>query len=102
MVVRRGVRMAEYIEREALVAELAKGTIITDDIYGMGIMTGLGRALTVAREIPAADVAPVVHARWDNDGRCTHCGGHAPYWAMASTYYASPYCFECGARMDGD
>jgi hypothetical protein len=52
--------MAEYIERDALIAELAKGTIITDDIYGMGIMTGLGHALTVVREIPAADVVEVV------------------------------------------
>lgn len=51
--------------------------------------------------IPAADVAPVVHARWDGNGNCTNCGKHAPYWAMASAYYTSPYCPNCGARMDG-
>lgn len=50
----------EYIERYSLVAEIAKGTIITDDIYGMGIMTGLGHALNVARAAPAADVVEVV------------------------------------------
>lgn len=50
---------------------------------------------------PAADVEEVKHGRWDNNGRCTRCGGHAPYYAMASTYYKSPYCFECGAKMDG-
>ena len=49
---------------------------------------------------PAADVAPVRHGRWDENGRCTLCGGHAPFWAMASTYYKSPWCHECGARMD--
>lgn len=49
----------EYIERDSLVAEIAKGTIITDDIYGMGIMTGLGHALNVARAAPAADVVEV-------------------------------------------
>ena len=49
---------------------------------------------------PAADVVEVVHAKWDDNGRCTNCGGHAPYYSMASTYYASPYCFECGAKMD--
>ena len=47
--------------------------------------------------------APVVHAKWDANGRCTNCGGHAPFYnfySMASTYYETPYCFECGAKMD--
>ena len=51
-------------------------------------------------KIPAADVAPVVHAKWDANGRCTNCGGHAPFYCMTSTYHKSHYCFECGARMD--
>ena len=50
--------------------------------------------------LSAADVAPVVHAKWDANGRCTNCGGHAPFYSMASTYHESPYCFECGAIMD--
>lgn len=50
---------------------------------------------------PAAYVFEIKQGRWDNNGRCTRCGGHAPYYAMASTYYKSPYCFECGAKMDG-
>lgn len=29
------MKMTEYIEREVVLAELAKGTIITDDLYGM-------------------------------------------------------------------
>ena len=51
--------------------------------------------------IPSADVAPVRHGRWDENGRCTSCGCHALFWSMSSTYYESPYCFECGAKMDG-
>ena len=51
--------------------------------------------------MPDADVVEVRHARWDKDGRCTNCGGHAPFYCMALTYYKSPYCFECGAKMDG-
>lgn len=82
---RRGQTMAEYIEREALLEITEQqGHVDVDDILGS----------------PAADVAPVRHGRWSKDGRCTVCGGHAPYWAMSSAYYKSPFCFECGARMD--
>lgn len=52
--------------------------------------------------INASDVAPVVHAKWDVNGHCTNCGGHAPFYCMTSTYYKSPYCFECGAKMRCD
>ena len=31
------------------------------------------------RDMKAADVAPVRHVRWDENGRCTNCGGHAPF-----------------------
>lgn len=54
----------------------------------------------IVDSMPTIDAEPVRHGRWDENGRCTNCGGHAPYWAMATTYYKSPYCFECGARMD--
>ena len=36
------------------------------------------------------------------DGKCSECGHHAPYWAMASTYYESYFCPNCGARMRGE
>lgn len=42
---------------------------------------------------------PVKHGRW-TDGKCSQCGGDAPFWAMASTYYRSRYCPHCGARME--
>ena len=32
-------------------------------------------------------------------GKCDQCGGHAPFWSMATTYYESEYCPNCGARM---
>ena len=87
--------MKEYIEREAAIAwfmpyehagESIDADVVISDIKGM----------------KAADVAPVRHARWDENGRCSNCGGHAPFWCMASTYYKSPWCQECGAKMDGD
>jgi len=36
--------------------------------------------------------------KWIN-GVCDQCGSHAPYWAMASTYYRSSFCPNCGADM---
>ena len=68
--------------------------------YQEGFDYGLDKAQRVILNAPAADVVEVVHAKWDDNGRCTNCGGHAPYYSMASTYYASSYCFECGAKMD--
>lgn len=36
------------------------------------------------------------------DGKCNRCGTHAPYWAMATTYYCSEYCPNCGAKMESE
>lgn len=36
--------------------------------------------------------------KWEM-GRCSVCGGHAPFWCMATTYYESNYCPMCGADM---
>ena len=49
------------------------------------------------------DAAPTIEperktGKWI-DGKCNKCGTHAPYWAMASTYYLSEYCPHCGARL---
>ena len=50
----------------------------------------------------AQDLLPVTPkpktGRWIK-GKCDQCGGYAPFWPMASTYYRSKYCPNCGARM---
>ena len=58
--------------------------------------------------IPAADVAPVVHGRWEyipqtlntlSQLRCPFCR----WWSLdPSIDGAYNYCPNCGARMDGD
>lgn len=59
--------MAEYIEREVLMAELAKGAITSSDLYGMGIMAGMDASMKKIAEAPAADVVEVVRC-----GECKH------------------------------
>lgn len=89
--------MSDYISRDELLELYAPGPAIPN-------FDDLKLTVAVARQnvldMPATDVVKVRHGRWDENGRCTLCGGHAPFWAMASTYYKSPWCHECGARMD--
>ena len=33
------------------------------------------------------------------DGKCSLCSEHAPFYSMASTYYKSNFCPNCGAEM---
>lgn len=77
--------MAEYIEREALLKHChdQPGKMISDISISM---------------FPAADVAPVVHGRWIEDGNyqiCSNCGAE-----HAWDEYRASYCEDCGAKMD--
>lgn len=60
--------------------------------------------------IPAADVAPVVHGRWEHSRyedcseqfelvKCSQCNHEA--YAMAFYVRGGNYCPNCGAKMDG-
>lgn len=58
------------------------------------------------KNLPAADVAPVVHGRWIGSsgifqGKCSVCGymtyDKSADWAR--NYW--PHCPNCGAMMDG-
>lgn len=52
--------------------------------------------------LPAADVAEVKHGRWEYalyngvyDVKCSNCG-----YSPGIKFWDSPYCPNCGARMD--
>ena len=62
------------------------------------------------RDMPDADVAPVVHGRWDDSGRYTFPGGGTAVRCTecgcaltVSEYHLNNwnYCPVCGAKMDG-
>mgnify|MGYP004454043205 CR=1 FL=1 len=86
--------MDEYIEREALVHRLKSPYLfnITQRIF------------EIISEIPAADVSPVVHGRWENGNPiCPVCGENkfkdldADIWCD----WQPDFCPNCGALMDG-
>jgi hypothetical protein len=66
----------DLISRSALLEELQKGTIITDDLYGMGIMAGKDHAMKKIKEAPAVEAVPVRTGRWierlDGAGEFVH------------------------------
>lgn len=65
---------------------------------------------SVFRDMPAADVAEVVHGQWVHSRyeecserfeivKCSQCGHEA--YAMAFYVRGGNYCPNCGAKMDG-
>lgn len=94
--------MAEYIEREALLAHLRE---CKETSTGSGLTAAVITAIqSFVEGMPLADVAPVVYGRW------THLGGDewcCPVCGFVITTEGSwdkptkKYCEDCGAKMDG-
>lgn len=88
--------MAEYINRGTAIAKLTALEVTEPN----ATMTDAKRVLA---DIPAADVAPVVHGRWGTgrfnletgnyEEQCTRCRNF-------SKEYGKPYCPNCGAKMN--
>ena len=101
--------MAEYIEREKTV-ELLRSLGNREYRREKGTIQDAIKMISYPEYTPAADVAPVVHGRWDDSGRytfpdgstavrCTNCG-----CALTESEYRLNnwnYCPVCGAKMDG-
>lgn len=91
--------MAKYIPKETALKVVKKYE--TTNGLALGRHTGL--AICIASEIaeiPAVDVAPVVHAQWIEDESgiiiCPEC--KRGYNLIAKF---TNYCPACGAKMDG-
>ena len=55
----------------------------------------------VLRMMPADDVAPVVHAHYNN-GACSNCGMPIATDCWGGGMGKNNYCYYCGAKMDGE
>ena len=95
--------MAEYIEREAVVHHfMTTRRYLTKDLV-------MDAAYEISK-FPVADVAPVVHGRWEEWWPPKHMiltGEEKLYrCSVCDAKYADKenmsYCPHCGARMDGN
>ena len=92
--------MADYIRREDALFALRKA----ERGGSMTALTRLERAYAEIREMPAADVAEVGHARWErvrSNWYCTGCNKGYRITKGAPMASGFSYCPNCGAKMDG-
>jgi hypothetical protein len=91
--------MAEYIEREKTV-ELLRSLGNREYRKENGTIQEAIKMISYPEYTPTADVAPVVHAQWIEDGSgiiiCPEC--KRGYNLIAKF---TNYCPACGAKMDG-
>lgn len=80
--------MAEYIDREK-----AKRLLHIEYAYA---------AESLLDEIPAADVVPVVHGVWGRVNKIDPISGYrCSKCRRIVGFDLTPYCPNCGAKMDG-
>lgn len=107
--------MAEYVERGALLEDV-ENTLVFSGRTGHLNPKQIGAQMVVQRikAAPAADVAPVVHGRWEvvhgvlTPGgdpllRCPICRAReSEHLCGVECHTVWNYCPNCGARMDGE
>ena len=99
--------MDEYVKRAAIMEFPIRKDHCDKERANEHFIFGIESVLEYVQNLPAADVAPVVHGYFVYDeprlaggvdwGRCSNCGSLA---FGAETRF--DYCPWCGARMDGD
>ena len=96
--------MAKYINLEELMKFPIRQNHYDKEHGNEDFICGIETVLEYAESLPAADVAPVVHAHWIHekaeDGfdlwKCSHCGAGTNQDPKDILLY----CFRCGAKMD--
>ena len=102
--------MAEYIEREALMEDCKSmiNEMWNSKTAPVSWAHAYAEFLDNVERVPTADVAPVVHGRWEyipqtlntlSQLRCPFCG----WWSLDPSIDGGyNYCPNCGAKMDGE
>lgn len=104
--------MAEYIKRDAAIREIEQiNPVDYGAMWDYEAHHWAGECLRDCKEaidsIPTADVAPVVHGRWEMrpTGMATDTGPEYKAYCTVcnepNKQYQPPFCPNCGAKMDG-
>lgn len=90
------VRNIDYISRQAAIIEMMDNDV--DHTQG----TDGREVVQILEDIPVADVAPVVHSRWEykcGEIRCPECGNRIHRIDLSGCLN---FCPNCGAKMGGE
>lgn len=98
--------MPEYIDRAAALLAITEEEK-NYDFDTRDVLSGLYIAGSAVESVPAADVEPVRHGRWEKGDQfpgwlcCSDCRDAfvLPEWVNRNKW---EYCPNCGAKMDGD
>lgn len=93
----------EYIEREAALKAMSQASWTRT--WSMDDSDVMEKMFTNVEELPAADVAPVIHGEWIKHVEKSDWINTPEVWYRCSICgraedFKEPYC-NCGARMDG-
>ena len=102
--------MTDYIRRDTAIELMKKDAAeMSESFEKLGGESGIYAdayedAANMLQDMPAADVAEVVHGKWENGNPiCPVCGGNkfkdldADIWCD----WQPDFCPNCGAKMDG-
>lgn len=97
--------MIDYISRDAAIEKIrvAAGCAECDgksDAICCCAFCDIYNAIRLIKSLPAADVAEVMHGRWISDAGFFCCSRCEYEWEDSG--YKTPFCPECGAKMDLD
>lgn len=103
--------MADYIDREVAVSKMR---MAQSSHHTLGERMSVNEAVAIVEEMPTADVAPVVHGRWDDipNAYMSVVSKTGAYHGNATTCsvclevnpnaFKTNYCPNCGAKMEAD
>lgn len=93
--------MAEYIEREAAIKAVLRMRRPENSVAQNRMLSIIQMDML---KLPAADVAPVVHGRWEHLGGDEWCCSACGFVITTEGSWDKPakkYCEDCGTKMNG-